>query len=139
MRKGVTPCLLVAVALREQRLLPYVGLVKRPFDLLLRRPEIGGELGPVGGLLLGGGFTPLLGFAERGFECEPGLVDGRRRARTGRALRLLRPECRGLLFSTRRRLRQGAFETPLLCDVPEGAQHRRTRVLDAPQRDRVDL
>src|SRR5215207_8775226 len=125
MRKGVTPCLLVAVALREQRLLPYVGLVKRglhlgqscaflgkrPFDLLLRRPEIGGELGPVGGLLLGGGFTPLLGFAERGLECEPGLVDGRRRARTGRALRrrqpfLLGPERRGLLFSTRRRLRQ---------------------------------
>ena len=52
-------------------------LGKRPFDLLLRRPEIGGELGPVCGLLLGGGFTPLLGFAERGLECEPGLVDGR--------------------------------------------------------------
>ena len=100
--------------------------------------------GPRVSFNVGGGFTPLLGFAERGLECEPGLVDGRRRARTGRALGrrqpfLLRPERRGLLFSTRRRLRQGAFEAPLLRDVPEGAQRRRTRVLDAPQRDRVDL
>jgi hypothetical protein len=94
--KRVAPCLVVAVTLGEQRLLPNLGLVnrdlrlgrsrellgQRPLELLLRRLEVGGEPGLVGGVLLGDGMAPLLGLLERGFECrEPGLVAGRRRNR----------------------------------------------------------
>ena len=161
-RKRVTRRLLVAVTIGEQRLLPFVRLVKRglrhgdsrellgerPLEPLLRRLEVGGELGLVRGMLRGGDIAPLLGFLERGFECrEPGWLmanEGPRRPRVaprqGRGqLFPLGRERRGLLFPMRRGLRQGAFEPTVPRDVPEDAQRRRERVGDAPQRDRVDL
>ena len=76
-----------AVTVGEQLPLPSGGLVKRglrrgdsrallgeqPFEPLLRGLEVGGELGLLGGVLLGEGLAPLLGFPERGFERrEPG-------------------------------------------------------------------